>query len=98
MYLQTRILWKLFSTYTIDLSVMCDNENDKFAMHLSEMPQNMTYSLDNQEQVDFSIKEPTIHENMLQITVKDRIAIFDVGEEIADIRRKVKEIHVFNAS
>ena len=47
MFQQTRILWKLFSTHTIDLSVMCDNENDKYAMYLSEMPQNMQYSLDN---------------------------------------------------
>ena len=64
-FLKTRILWEPFTTHTIDLSVMCDNENDKYAMHLSEMPQNMQFSLDNQEKIDFSKGEPTIRENLL---------------------------------
>ena len=78
---------------------MCDNDNDKYAMHLSEMPQNMQYSLDNQEKVDFSQGEPELNENLLQIAVKDRIVIFDVGEDIdQNSKRKVKEVSVFFAS
>jgi len=95
---QTRILWRPFETHTIDLSVMCDNENDKYAMHLSEMPQCMQFSLDNKEKIDFREKEPTIRENLLQIAVRDRIVVFDVGEDFEGTVRKVREIHVFNAS
>ena len=96
--LQTKILWKDFKTYTIDFDVMCDNYDDRFAMHLSEMPHNMQYSLNNQEKVNFEEGEPAINENMLQIAVKDRICIFDIGEDFNDLPRRTKEIKVFNAT
>ena len=76
---------------------MCDSENDKYAMSLSEMPHNMQYSLDNQEEIDFEKAEPTIHENLLQITVKDRTVIYDVGEDVDGVPRKVKEVTFSNA-
>ena len=76
---------------------MCDNENDKYAMTLSEMPQNMLYSLDNQEVVEFETHEPTIHENLLQITVRDRTVIYDIGEDVDEVPRKVKEVTFSNA-
>jgi len=78
---------------------MCDSENDKYSMYLSEMPQNMTFSLDSQVTIESgeNFVEPKINENLLQITVKDRLCIFDVGEEFEGKERIVKEIHVFNA-
>ena len=77
---------------------MCDNPDaDKYCMKLTEMPKSVQYSISKEDAIDFSVKEPTILTNLLQVTVKDRIIVFNIGKTMND-GEKPQEIAVFNAS
>ena len=58
---------------------MIENEGDRFAMQLTEVPKSAKLSLIRQRGEDGKTEcEPTLHDNLLQITVRDKTIIFNV--------------------
>lgn len=66
MKVESKIKWHTCDTKVIELDVMIENEADRFAMQLSEVPKSAKLSLIRQTGKDgFTECEPTLHNNLL---------------------------------
>lgn len=82
------INWIKLETRTINLSDFHVEEADALKMIISEVPYSTTLSVIRGKQG----KENKFRENMLQVTIQDRIMIFDISQ------KKAQEIFFLNAT
>lgn len=93
--INTEIQWEHYETRVINLNIMCETEADRVSMSLLELPKNLAFSVikaDDQECNYEELKQPEIRENLLQVTVRDRILVLDLAKPIP------QEIFFMNAS
>ena len=83
----TLLKWVQLQTRVIDLSVFHENEADSFKKMLSEVPFSTQLSVIRDKSNGIQFKD-----HMLQITVQDRIIIFDIKSEVP------QEIFFLNAT
>lgn len=78
---------------------MCDNDGDKYSMKLTESPKSFQFSESKDEEIDFNKNEPKILKSLLQVTVKDRLIIYNIEQqEDEEENSKIQELVVFNAT
>lgn len=56
-----QIEWESYDTKTIDLALMCVNQNDEISMKISEVPKSLKFSIINNAEGE----EPTLRDNLL---------------------------------
>lgn len=72
------IKWISLSTSVIDLSVFYENESDLFKTILQEVPFNPNLSVIK----DKESGKIGLRDNLLQVTILDKIIIFDIAKTI----------------
>jgi hypothetical protein len=90
------IIWQNLVTKTINLGVMMDSDADAEHKHLSEVPKSTQLSIirDQKSKIrDSNNKGIKLRDNLLQVTVRDSIIIFDISTDLPP-----QEIFYFNAS
>ena len=78
---------------------MTDNDADKFSIKLTEMPPSLQFSISTVDKVDFEKAEPKILSSLLQVTVKERVMVYNIEDQAeAEADDKPQELCVFNAT
>ena len=89
------VRWIPCKTRVIDLSIIAENDADCYKTMISEVPFSTQLSIVESEEQDLkdqARKGISLRENLLQITIADRIIIYDLGLE------NPQEISFFNAT